>query len=144
MYALIQDSGFQYKIRLGEFVKLPKLSLSKGSIWKCTQVLAFQGVKGPLVIGSPFVSKMEVTGRILRHGKYKKVLVFKKKRRKGYRRTQGHRQEFTEVYVESFTDPEGRQVKKALVKKSDVNKETGKKGTSKMRAPDKRKKVASV
>ena len=118
MYVIIQNSGHQYKVQPGQFVKMPKLSLSEGSAWKCSQVLAFQGEKGEVVIGSPFVDKMEISGRVCRHGKYKKVLVFKKKRRKGYRRTQGHRQEFTEIYIESITDPKGKQIKTSFLKEA--------------------------
>ena len=112
MYAIIQNGAHQYKVQLGQFLKLEKLKLSPGESWKCQQVLVFQDKEGHLVTGKPYIEKAEVKARVIRHGKDKKVLVFKKKRRKGYRRTKGHRQEFTEIYVESLSDPEGKLLEK--------------------------------
>ncbi|MYE07694.1 MAG: 50S ribosomal protein L21 [Oligoflexia bacterium] len=112
MYAVIQKGIHQYKVHLGQFLKLEKLPLSPGQDWKCQQVLLFQEEDGPLLAGTPYVEAAEVRARIIRHGKSKKVLVFKKNRRKGYRRTKGHRQEFTEVYIEALCGPSGKWLKK--------------------------------
>ena len=112
MYAIIQNGAHQYKVQLGQFLKLEKLQLSPGESWRCKQVLVFQDKEGHLVTGKPYIEKAEMKARIIRHGKDKKVLVFKKKRRKGYRRTKGHRQEFTEIYVEALNDPAGKLLEK--------------------------------
>ena len=112
MYAVIQKGIHQYKVHLGQFLKLEKLPLSPGQNWKCQQVLLFQEEDGHLVTGTPYVEAAEIRARIIRHGKSKKVLVFKKNRRKGYRRTKGHRQEFTEVYIEALYSPSGKWLKK--------------------------------
>ena len=123
MYAIIEKGSHQYKVRAGQFVRMQKMDLPKGSSWSCQQILAVQDEKGQLVTGQPFVKKAEVKGRILSHGKLKKQLVFKKKRRKGYRLTKGHRQEFTEVYIELIKTPNGDSQKKLLVKKTKGKKE---------------------
>ncbi len=111
MYVIIQNGVHQYRVEPGQFLKMEKIQLSEGESWKCGQVLAFQDKAGELVIGNPYVEKAEVHGRVVRHGKSKKILVFKKNRRKGYRRTQGHRQEFTEIYIEAFNTPNGKKIK---------------------------------
>ena len=90
---------------------MEKIKLSIGKSWKSEQVLAFQNKSGELVKGDPYVKKAVVQGRVVRHGKSKKILVFKKNRRKGYRRTQGHRQDFTEIYIEAFSTPSGDKIK---------------------------------
>lgn len=106
MFAIIQSLGHQYKVTPGSFVRLEKLPVEKGATWQ-TKVLALQDDKGKLHIGKPFVEKTTVIAEVRRHGKSKKVLVFKKNRRKGYRRTQGHRQDFTEIYVQQIKTGSG-------------------------------------
>lgn len=117
MFAVVQGLGKQYKVQPGQFIRMEKLELKEGAVWK-SPVLTFQDSKGKLYVGQPFVEKVEVVGKVCRHGRSKKVLVFKKNRRKGYRRTQGHRQDFTEVYVELIKTPTGniKQPKKLLKK----------------------------
>ncbi len=117
MFAVVQGLGKQYKVQPGQFIRMEKLELKEGAVWK-SPVLTFQDPEGKLYIGQPFVEKVEVVGKICRHGRSKKVLVFKKHRRKGYRRTQGHRQDFTEIYVELIKTPAGdiKQSKKLLEK----------------------------
>ena len=114
MYAVIEKGSHQYRIQPGQFIKTEKMTLAPGEIWKCELVLAFQDEAGVLTMGTPYVEKAEVIGRIIRHGKSKKSLVFKKNRRKGYRRTQGHRQEFTEIYIEAISTPNGERMEKKL------------------------------
>lgn len=131
MYAVIEKGSHQYRIQPGQFIKTEKMTLAPGEIWKCRLVLAFQDEAGVLITGTPYVEKAEVVGRIIRHGKSKKFLVFKKNRRKGYRRTQGHRQEFTEIYIEAISAPKGGKMEKKLrsrPKKADkVSKKTDEK-----------------
>ena len=109
MYAIIQGPGHQYRVEPGQFIRLPHLAgTSPGSKWKCQKVLAFGDSSGVSLFGTPFLNQVVVQGHVLRHGRSKKVLVFKKNRRKGYRRTRGHRQDFTEVYIESLKAPDGK------------------------------------
>lgn len=97
----------QYLVRLGSIIKVEKMNVKKGDVWTSDQVLLFQNEKGELAIGQPSVQKAQVKGRIIRHGKHKKILMIKKKRRKGYRRTQGHRQQFTELQIVGLADEKG-------------------------------------
>lgn len=127
MYAVIEKGSHQYRIQPGQFIKTEKITLAPGEIWKCKFVLAFQDKAGVLTTGTPYVEKAEVIGRIVRHGKGKKCLVFKKKRRKGYRRTQGHRQEFTEVYIEAISTPDGEKIEKKLKSKQEKENKVSKK-----------------
>lgn len=114
MYAIIQNGAHQYRIQPGQFVRLEKVDLAPGKVWKCQEVLALQDKQGQLMTGTPCIEKAEVKGRVIRHGKGKKQLVFKKNRRKGYRRTHGHRQEFTEVYIELINTPSGEKMEKKM------------------------------
>ena len=127
MYVVIEKGSHQYRIQLGQFIKTEKITLAPGEIWKCDLVLAFQDKAGVLTTGTPYVEKAEVIGRVIRHGKSKKLLVFKKKRRKGYRRTQGHRQEFTEIYIEAISTPNGEKIKKKLKSKQKIENKISKK-----------------
>ncbi len=117
MYAIIQNGSHQYRTWPGQFIKIEQVKLESGMEWKSKQVLAFRHENGSFVTGSPYVEKAEIRGRVVRHGKSKKVLVFKKNRRKGYRKTQGHRQAFTEIYIESFLTPQGENIKSPVRKK---------------------------
>jgi large subunit ribosomal protein L21 len=114
MYAIIQNGAHQYRIQPGQFIRLEKVDLAPGKVWKCQKVLALQDKQGQFMTGTPCIEKAEVKGRVIRHGKGKKQLVFKKHRRKGYRRTQGHRQEFTEVYIELINTPSGEKMEKKM------------------------------
>ncbi len=99
MYAVIQSGGKQYRVSPGEMVKIEKLTGKAGDPVVFDKVLmTSDGEK--VTLGSPYLSEARVTGRITRHGKNRKIVVFKYKRRKGYRKKQGHRQDFTLVKVE--------------------------------------------
>lgn len=140
MYVVIQNGAHQYRIQPGQFIKLEKLDLAPGKLWKCQHVLALQDKQGRLVTGTPCIEKVEVRGRVIRHGKEKKQIVFKKNRRKGYRRTYGHRQEFTEIYIELISTPSGEKMEKKISSasktKSDENEQ--------FLTPKKRKALSAV
>ena len=76
VFAIVESGGKQYKLRPGEFVRVGKLPLEKGAKWQ-SPALAFQDPKGKFYIGTPVLQKVEVTGEISRHGRFKKELVFK-------------------------------------------------------------------
>jgi large subunit ribosomal protein L21 len=97
-YAVIRSGGKQYRVRPGETVRLEKLAAEPGAAYVFTDVL-LASAEGGLKVGMPLLEGIRVTGEILRHEQAKKILVFKKKRRKNYRRRQGHRQQLTVVRV---------------------------------------------
>jgi large subunit ribosomal protein L21 len=97
-YAVIRSGGKQYRVHPGETIRLEKLAAEPGSAWTFTDVLLTSS-GGGLKVGKPLLDGIRVTGEIVRHEQAKKILVFKKKRRKNYRRRQGHRQQLTVVRV---------------------------------------------
>ncbi len=98
MYAVIATGGKQYKVSKDDKVRLEKLNGEVGTSIKFDKVLMVGGVDEPK-IGKPFLAGISVEAEILAQDRAKKILVFKKKRRKGYKKMQGHRQHFTEVKV---------------------------------------------
>ncbi|MBE6356908.1 MAG: 50S ribosomal protein L21 [Lentisphaerae bacterium] len=99
MYAIIQTGSKQYKVAVGDIVEVEKLGLEAGAEVTFDQVLAVAGDDGKLNIGTPMVEGAKVSAKVLDNFRAKKIVVFKMKRRKGYRRTQGHRQNLTRVEI---------------------------------------------
>ncbi len=97
-YAVIRSGGKQYRVSPGDTIRLEKLDGEPGSPCVLSEVL-LASAGGTLRVGTPLLSGTRVLGEIVRHDKAKKILVFKKKRRKNYRRRQGHRQQLTIVKV---------------------------------------------
>jgi len=102
MFAVIESGGKQHKVAKGDSLKVELLSEKEGSKVEFNKVLMISDGKESKV-GEPFLEKAKVTGKVIKHGKLEKVKVFKMKRRKDYRRTQGHRQRFTEVLIEKIS-----------------------------------------
>ena len=100
-YAVIRTGGKQYRVTQGELLRVESLPGEVGSDITFPDVL-LTSAEGAVQIGTPLVSGASVTARVVEHGKEKKIIVFKKKRRKGYRRKHGHRQHFTAVQVQSI------------------------------------------
>ena len=90
MYAVIKTGGKQHKVAEGEILKVEKLKASEGEPVDITDVLLIEK-DGEVTLGSPFIEGAKVTAKILRHGKEDKVTIIKMKRRKDYRKKQGHR-----------------------------------------------------
>ena len=101
MFAVIESGGKQLKVAEGDNLRVELLTGEEGSKVEFNKVLMISDGKKSKV-GSPFLEKANVIGKVVRHGKSDKIKVFKMKRRKGYRRTQGHRQSFTEVLIETI------------------------------------------
>ena len=101
MYALIHAGGKQYRVNSGEKLRIERVPAAVGESVSFGQVLAV-GEGESLRVGAPYVAGVTVTGTVLGHGRGDKVLVFKMRRRKGYRRTQGHRQSYTEVRIDDI------------------------------------------
>ena len=96
MYAIINISGKQYKATSGARLRVPKQDGKTGTSLTFDKVLLINDGKNTEV-GEPVLKGASVTGTIIEHGRDKKILVYKKKRRKGYQRKNGHRQWFTEI-----------------------------------------------
>jgi len=105
MHAIIKTGGKQYTVEPGDEVKFEKLSGQVGDIVTFDEILMASD-EGNVHIGTPFLADSKVTGKILCQGREKKIIVFKYKRRKGYRRKNGHRQAFSLVKIEQIDVPE--------------------------------------
>jgi large subunit ribosomal protein L21 len=101
MYAVIKSGGKQYRVKAGQTLRLEKLTGEKGSKVELGGVLMVED-GGKLQTGSP-LSNAKVEATILENDRADKVIVFKKKRKKQYRRTRGHRQSFTAVRIEKIS-----------------------------------------
>jgi|SRR5687768_7325098 large subunit ribosomal protein L21 len=98
MYAIIKSGGKQFRAEPGRTIRVPTLDASVGDTVTFAEVL-LAGGDDEVTVGSPVLDGASVTGEVVRHGKDRKVIIFKWKRRKNYRRKQGHRQGFTEVRI---------------------------------------------
>jgi large subunit ribosomal protein L21 len=101
MYAVVATGGKQYKVQQGDVLRVEKLAGDVGSEVAFDKVLMFSDGDN-VQIGRPVVEGAVVKGRIIEQGKSKKVIVFKYKRRKRYRRKQGHRQPYTAVKIDAI------------------------------------------
>ena len=102
MYAVIKSGGKQHKVSEGEEILLEKLSLDEGEAIEFSEVLAVNK-DGNLNVGKPLLEGAVVKGKVINHLKTKKITVIKMKRRKDYRKKQGHRQNLTKVKIESIS-----------------------------------------
>ncbi|TRX57661.1 50S ribosomal protein L21 [Fulvivirga sp. M361] len=102
MYAIVDISGKQFKVTQDQFVYAPKMDGEEGASVEFDKVLLLDN-EGKVEVGAPLVKGAKVSGKILGHVKGDKVVVFKKKRRKGYKVKNGHRQEFTKVLIEGIS-----------------------------------------
>ena len=102
MYAVVMTGGKQYRVSQGDVIYVEKLDVEVDSTVELNEVLVVSKESGELVVGKPVVSGAKVTAKVLSQGKNKKIIVFKYKRKKDYRRKQGHRQPFTKLQIESI------------------------------------------
>ena len=98
MYAVIETGGKQYKIQEGDILSVERLGAGEGEKVSFDKVLLVSGEDG-IKVGKPYVEGAAVEGEVLFHGKGKKIIVFKNKAKKNYRKKQGHRQPFTRVKI---------------------------------------------
>ena len=101
MYAVVSTGGKQYRVQEGKILKIEKIPGEVGTEVSFDQVLMYSDGED-VKIGRPVVENAVVNGHIMEQGKGKKILVFKYKRRKRFRRKQGHRQQYTAVKIESI------------------------------------------
>ena len=131
MLAIISTDGNQYHVAQGETIRLARIRAEPGDAFETDQVLAIGGEESELKLGKPVIVGAKVQGTILQHGRDKKVIVFKRKRRKTYRRKYGHRQAHTLVKIDKIiakapaakkVAPEKTASEKAAVKKTAAKK----------------------
>ena len=101
MYAVVKIADRQVKVTSGLRVRVPKLDVTEGATHTIDDVLLVSG-DGDTQIGTPLVAGASVTAKVLGHGRDKKVVVFKMKRRKTYRKRNGHRQDYTELQIDDI------------------------------------------
>ena len=102
MYAIIRTGGKQYRVNEGSILKIEKIAGEKGDKVTFSEVLLVSDDDGTIKVGDPVVANAAVTSEILEQGRNKKIIVFKYKRRKNYRRKQGHRQPFTKIKIDQI------------------------------------------
>jgi large subunit ribosomal protein L21 len=98
MYAIIRTGGKQFRAEPGKTLRIPSLDIEPGESVTFEEVLLGAN-DGDIKVGAPLLGGAAVTADVVKHGKGEKIIVFKFKRRKNYRRKQGHRQKYTEVRV---------------------------------------------
>ena len=98
MYAVIESCGKQYKVAEGDVVFFEKLDVEEGKKVTFDKVV-FVSDGEKIEIGAPYVKDIKVEGKVIAHGKAKKIIVFKYKAKKNYKRKQGHRQPYTKVEI---------------------------------------------
>ena len=136
-YAVIRTGGKQYRVSPGDTVRLEKLAGEPGAQHTFSDVLLASS-EGDVTVGKPLIDGARVVGEILRHEKAKKILVFKKKRRKNYRRKKGHRQHLTAVRITEILTG-GKKPSKTAAKPAAAKKAKDKKPAPKPEAKPKAK-----
>ncbi len=101
MYAIVETGGKQYRVQEGGRVRVEKLPQEKGADVTLEKVLLVGGETG-VTLGKPYVTGAKVLAQVLLQDREKKIIVFKKRSKKTYKKTQGHRQYFTELLVKSI------------------------------------------
>ncbi len=102
MYAVVRLAGKQVTVKPEEQVRVPLLDVEVGSVIQCDDVLLYSG-EGDVRVGRPCLDDVKVTAEVLGHGRDKKIIVFKMKRRKKYRRKKGHRQGYTLLKIKDIS-----------------------------------------
>lgn len=102
MYAVIRTGGKQYRVFPGEIIRVEKLDIEAGNQVSFADVMLLKKDDDTIEVGKPNIDGVSVIGKVLKQGKAKKVLVFKKKRRKNFSKLYGHRQPYTEVLIEEI------------------------------------------
>ena len=133
MYAIIESCGRQYKVAEGDVVFFEKLDVEEGKKVTFDKVVLVSDDK-KVEVGAPYVKGVKVEGKVVANGKGKKILVYKYKAKKNYRRTQGHRQPYTKVEITKIKTAAEKEAKAVDGKTAEVKAEkatTAKKETAK-------------
>ncbi|WP_306353345.1 50S ribosomal protein L21 [Flavobacterium sp. '19STA2R22 D10 B1'] len=120
MYAIVEIAGQQFKVSKDQKVYVHRLADNEGDAISFAKVLLLD-VDGTVTLGAPAVEGASVEAKVLRHLKGEKVIVFKKKRRKGYKKKNGHRQSLTQIVISGISAPGAK--KKETKKAKEENQE---------------------
>lgn len=101
MYAIVEIQGQQFKVEKDQKIFVHRLDSEEGASLEFSKVLLIDN-EGTVTVGAPNVEGAKVSGKIIEHVRGDKVLVFKKKRRKGYKKSRGHRQDFSQILIENI------------------------------------------
>ena len=118
MYAIIESCGRQYKVAEGDTVYFEKLEAEEGKKVTFDKVVLVSE-EGNIQIGNPYVKGVKVEGKVISHGKGKKIIVFKMKPKKNYRRKQGHRQPYTKGEITAIKTASTASKKAETAKKAE-------------------------
>ena len=146
MYAIIESCGRQYKVSEGDVVFFEKLDTEVGKKVTFDKVVLVSDDK-KVEVGTPYIKSAKVEGKVVEHGKGKKILVYKYKAKKNYRRTQGHRQPFTRVEITKIAltaakaekEEVAEEKKETAAKKTTATKTTAAKTTTAKKATTEKK-----
>ena len=125
MYAIIESCGKQYKVAEGDVVFFEKLDAEEGKKVTFDNVILVSD-NGKVQVGNPYVKGVKVEGKVVSHGKGKKIIVFKMKAKKNYRRKQGHRQPYTKVEITKIKTAAEKAEEKATAPKAEVKEASAK------------------
>ena len=125
MYAVVDIKGFQYKLEKGDTLRVPKFDMEVGKKVKLSDVL-FISDGEKYSIGKPYVEGAVVEATVINQGKHDKIIVFKKKRRKDYSVKRGHRQDFTEISIDTIKISGTKKAKRTEEKKPKAPETAGK------------------
>ncbi len=131
MYAIIESCGRQYKVAEGDVIFFEKLEVEEGKKVTFDNVVLVSDDK-KVEVGAPYVKGVKVEGKVVSHGKGKKIIVYKYKAKKNYRRTQGHRQPYTKVEITKIKTASEKVEAKAEVKEASAKATTTKTATKKV------------
>ena len=112
MYVIVEIAGQQFKVQKNDEIFVHRLEAEPGTPVEFSEVLLVDN-NGKISIGTPHVEGTKVTGKVLEHARGDKVIVFKKKRRKGFQKETGHRQDFSKILIESISHKSAAKEKKA-------------------------------
>lgn len=102
-YAIVETGGKQYRVASGDLLDVERFDGEKGSVVEWTNILLYRKEDGPIV-GNPVVPNVKVICTVVYQGRRRSITIFKKKRRKNYIRTKGHRQYFTRVRIDEIAE----------------------------------------
>lgn len=119
MYAVIETGGKQYRVQEGDVITVEKLKVEAGDSIEFDKVMVLSDGK-EIQVGAPYLAETKVFGSVVENGKAQKVIIFKYKSKKDYRKKQGHRQPYTMVEITSLTGEAKEPTKKAAVKTVDA------------------------
>ena len=122
MFAIINIAGKQFRVQEGDQIKVPQLSTEAGKSLVFDEVL-LTNEGGKVELGSPLLSNASVSATVVDHGRDRKIRIFKKKRRKGYKRKNGHRQGFSLVKIDSISTNGAKKTSNKTTEKESDKKE---------------------